>query len=75
MVKVNWTDESKYWLKHIYSYIASDNREAADKVIRGIYRQADLIQAFSEIGYKFVHISKKNIRIILYGHYRIAYLT
>ena len=74
MVKINWTNESKYWLKHIHSYIATDNPKAAKKVIQGIHEQVDLIKIFPEIGYKLVHISKENIRIILYGHYRIAYL-
>ena len=41
MVKVNWTEESKYWLNYIFNY---------------------------------QHSSKKHIRIILHGHYRIAYL-
>jgi len=74
MVKINWTNEAKYWLKYIHDYIALDNPKAAQKVTKGIHEQVDLLKVFPEIGYKFDHASKNNIRIILYGHYRIAYL-
>lgn len=74
MVIINWTNESKYWLNHIYEYIAKNNPYAAKKVINGIYDQVELLKTFSEIGYKVNSLSNRNVRIILYGHYRIAYL-
>ena len=74
MVKVNWTEESKYWLNCIFVYISSDNPTAAINTVNGIYEKAQVLQNLPEKGYKYQHSSKKHIRIILHGHYRIAYL-
>jgi plasmid stabilization system protein ParE len=74
MVKVNWTEESKYWLNCIFVYISSDNPTASINTVNGIYEKAQVLQNLPEIGYKYQHSSKKHIRIILHGHYRIAYL-
>lgn len=74
MVKINWTNEAKYWLKYIYEYIALDNPKAAKKVVNGIYERVGLLKTFPEMGYQFEHFYEKNIRIVMYGHYRIAYL-
>lgn len=74
MVKVNWTEESRYWLNYIFRYIASDNPTAAINTVNGIYDKVQILQNFPETGYKYQHPSIKNIRIILHGHYRIAYL-
>ena len=73
MVKLEWTNESKKWLKEIHEYIAEDNPIAAKNVVNGIYDKAQVLRTFPEIGYSFEHESKRKIRIILYGHYRIAY--
>lgn len=73
MVEINWTDESKYWVKYIYEYIALDDSKAAQKLVSGICSKVELLRGFPEIGYKYEHVSKVNIRIIVYGHYRIAY--
>ncbi|RLA08372.1 MAG: type II toxin-antitoxin system RelE/ParE family toxin [Gammaproteobacteria bacterium] len=74
MVKIVWTNKAKCWLKHIFDYISVDNPTAAKKVISGIYEQVDLLKAFPEIGFVFKKNNNQDIRIIMYGHYRIAYL-
>ena len=74
MVKIKWTEESKHWLNCIFHYIASDNPTAAIKTVDGIYEKTQVLQNLPEIGYKYQHSSRENIRIILHGHYRIAYL-
>ena len=40
----------------------------------GIYEKAQLLMEHPEIGYKYRSESEGEIRILLYGHYRIAYL-
>ena len=75
MVNINWTIEAELWLKDIYDYISNDNPSAAKKVIDGIYEKVQLLRRYPEIGYKYQTGSKKNIRILLYGHYRIAYFV
>lgn len=74
MVEVFWTQEAEKWLKNIHDYIADDNEKMAKKVVGDIYQKAQLLRSFSEIGYLYSNHENKQIRILLYGHYRIAYL-
>lgn len=74
MAEINWTVEAEQWLRDIYDYIVQDNPEAAIRVVEGIYEKAQSLRQFPKIGYRYDRYPEKNIRIILYGHYRIAYL-
>ncbi len=74
MVEINWTKESERWLVDIHDYIAVDNKIAAIKTVQGIYDKAQLLINFPKIGYRHEQIHDREIRILLYGHYRIAYL-
>lgn len=74
MVEINWTEESERWLMDIHDYIAIDNKTAAIKTVQGIYDKAQLLINFPRIGYRHEQIQDREIRILLYGHYRIAYL-
>ena len=58
-----------------FDYIATDNPDAAQQVVAGIYEKAQLLRRFPEIGYKYRTEPEGEIRILLYGHYRIAYLV
>ncbi len=72
MAKINWTHEAEKWLKDIYEYIAEDNPFAASKVISGIVAKAQKLKEFPKIGY--IYRQEDDVRIILYGHYRITYV-
>ena len=74
MAKIGWTEEALRWLEDIFEYIAADNEEAATKTIQGIYDRVQVLADFPEIGQRYLP-SKRNVRILLYGHYRIAYLV
>ena len=74
MAKIRWSHEAGQWLKEIYDYIAQDNPTAAGKVISGIYEKAQLLCDFPKLGYRHREEPEGDIRILLYGHYRIAYL-
>ncbi|MDD5435331.1 MAG: type II toxin-antitoxin system RelE/ParE family toxin [Nitrospira sp.] len=74
MAKIRWTAEAEKWLRDIHDYIAQDNENAAQRVITGIYNKAQILKDFPEIGYKYRSEPEGDIRILLYGHYRIAYL-
>jgi len=74
MATINWAKESENWLNDIYHYIAIDNPQAAADVINGIYQTAQLLSDNPKLGYKYHHESGLDIRILLYGHYRITYL-
>lgn len=74
MAEIRWTEEAHRWLHDIFDYIAADNPEAAQKVVSGIYEKAQVLKRFPEIGHKYRTEADGEIRILLYGHYRIAYL-
>ncbi len=40
----------------------------------GIYGQAQILRQYPEIGHKYRTELEGEVRILLYGHYRIAYL-
>ena len=75
MAEIRWTEEAHHWLRDdIHDYIAADNPDAAQKVISGIYEKAQVLRRFPEIGHKYRTEAEGDVRILLYGHYRIAYL-
>ena len=74
MAILNWTYEAERWLHEIHNYIAIDSPKSANQVIAGIYKKAQLLKDFPEIGYQYRTEPEGDIRILLYGHYRIAYL-
>lgn len=74
MGTLNWTAESQQWLKDIYEYIELDNPGAAQTVVLGIYERAQVLLDHPEIGYSY-QSSLRQVRILMYGHYRIAYLA
>jgi toxin ParE1/3/4 len=75
MAKISWTSEAERWLKDIYDYIALDNPGAAAAVTSGIYEKTQRLTKFPEIGYRYDKNDNDEVRILLYGHYRIAYLV
>ena len=72
MATIEWTDEAVSWLQEIYDYIVIENREVANRVTDAIFDKVQILNHFPKIGYKYE--DKENVRILLYGHYRIAYL-
>jgi plasmid stabilization system protein ParE len=74
MAKVVWTAEAERWLRDIHDYIAEDNPPAARKVIADIVQKAKKLADFPEVGHCYRMEPEGEIRILLYGHYRIAYL-
>jgi toxin ParE1/3/4 len=73
MAEISWTAEAQRWLNDIFEYIAADNSQAAARTVEGIYERVQDLKRFPELGSKYT-ASSRNVRILLYGHYRIAYL-
>jgi plasmid stabilization system protein ParE len=73
-IEIRWTAEAEIWLKDIYDYIAQDNLTAAAQVVEGIYETVQILGDFPKIGHRYRSEPEGEIRILLYGHYRIAYL-
>lgn len=75
MAELRWTNEALDWLlEKIYNYIALDKPGVAAKVIDGIFDKAKLLTAFPDMGTRLRRVPEGEIRMIQYGHYRIAYL-
>lgn len=74
MAEIAWTAEAQRWLEDIFEYIAADNPSAAARTLQGIFDRAQDLSRFPELGYRY-SASSRHVRILLYGHYRIAYLV
>jgi toxin ParE1/3/4 len=72
--QVRWSREALRWLREIHDYIARDNPAAAKRTARGIVKRVEVLESFPEIGQRLDRPSSaEEIRVLLYGHYRIAY--
>lgn len=74
MAEIRWTAEAERWLQDIFGYIAEDNPEAAADTVEGIFDRSQVLRTHPEIGYHYEPIQDREVRILLFGHYRIAYL-
>ena len=74
MAEIVWTLEAAEWLDAIYEYIARDNPSKAHSVVRGIYDKVQLLCVHPRLGQRYEPIANREIREVLYGHYRIVYL-
>jgi len=74
VAEVVWTKEAADCLEEIYEYIARDNPIAAHKVVCGIYDKIQILSQQPHIGHRYEPIADREVREILYGHYRIPYL-
>lgn len=75
MGKVRWTSEAEGWLREIHDYIARDSPAAAARTVQRIYEKGALLADFPDMGYVYRQEEDRPIRILLYGHYRIAYVV
>jgi plasmid stabilization system protein ParE len=75
MARIRWTDEALTWLEDIYKYIAQDDPAAAIRVVQGIYERIHILEVFPEMGHRFRREPEGDVRVLLYGHYRIAYVV
>jgi len=74
MAQVAWTAEAQRWLRDIYDYIAADNPAAAERVALAIYDSVRVLQEHPRPGQRYHHLTDREVRILHYSHYRIAYL-
>ncbi len=74
MAKVVWTSEAERWLLRIHDYIARDKPAAAFEVVESLYRRAEILTAFPDIGHEYTTPSGRKVRILLWSHYRIVYV-
>jgi addiction module RelE/StbE family toxin len=73
MVKIVWTELSISDLKEIFDYKADDSIRYASITASKIYQSVQPIIENSHIGRMVPEFSKKSIREIINGNYRIIY--
>ena len=59
----------------IHDYIALDSPVNAFNVVKSIYQRAQILQDFPLAGQAYRSPSGRELRILLWGHYRIVYLV
>lgn len=74
MAEVVWTAEAERWLLKIHDYIAPKSPASAFKVVESIYARAQVLERFPDLGQRYESPSGRDVRILLWGHYKIAYL-
>jgi addiction module RelE/StbE family toxin len=74
MAQVAWTAEAQRWLRDIYDYIAEDNPAAAERVALAIWEYVRALQEHPRLGQRYHYVTDREVRILHYSHYRIAYL-
>ena len=73
MARIEWTNEADTWLNEIHTFISQDNPAAAGRVIEEIYERTQILTEYPHAGHIYQTEPDGEIRILLYGHYRIAY--
>jgi plasmid stabilization system protein ParE len=74
MAEIRWTAEAERWLQDIYEYIANDSPISAERLVVEIYAKVQDLSQFPRMGHLYDPNLDDEVRILLYGHYRIAYL-
>ena len=74
MAEIAWTAEAQQWLEDIFEHIAEDNPGAAARAVQALYERAQELRAYPQLGQRYA-ASARHVRILLYQHYRIAYLV
>ena len=74
MAEIVWTFEAADCLESIRIYIALQSPAAAEKVVAGIYGKVQLLRIHPRLGQRYEPVTDREVREILYGRYRIAYL-
>ena len=74
MAQIAWTAEAQIWLRDIYDYIAADNPAAAERVTLAIYASVRVLQEHPKLGQRYHYVTDREVRILHYSNFRIAYL-
>ena len=72
-MRVIWSPLAMDRVAEIASYITEDNPTAAEEWIQGIFARTGQLSRFPESGRHLVETSRKDIRELIWGNYRIIY--
>ena len=72
-MKIQWSPLAINRVTEIAAYISKDNPNAAEKWIRGIFARTGQLATFPESGRHLIETTRKDIRELIWGNYRIIY--
>jgi plasmid stabilization system protein ParE len=72
-MKIIWSPLAVERTSEIAEYITIDNPSAAIAWVEKVFEKVDLLKLSPEMGREVPEISRKEIREILFGNYRIIY--
>lgn len=67
--------EAARWLEDIHDHSASESPSSAHRVVIGIHKKIQLLRDHPRLGQRYEPVVDREVREILFGHYRIAYLV
>ena len=73
MVEIRWTDFAIENLIHIGDYIEQDSVKYAEIVVNKIFDTTEILEQYPFAGRMVPEFSKKHIRELICGNYRIIY--
>ncbi len=75
MAEIVWTNQAVECLAAIHDHISMDSSSAADRVVASIYDRVQQLRQHPRLGQRYAAIEDREVREILFGHYRIPYLV
>jgi len=72
-MKIIWSPLAVERTSEIAGYITIDNPSAAKSWVEKVFEKVDLLKLSPEMGREVPEISRKEIREIIFGNYRIIY--
>lgn len=75
MVEINWTDQAKYWLRHIHDYLEGERSGLGKSVVSKIVERTTLLEKWPTSGFLYPAFEQEDVRVIFYLRYRIAYMV
>jgi toxin ParE1/3/4 len=73
MAEIKWTEPALGYLNAIADYIANDNPEAANRLVRQVYESVDLLERFPELGRRVPEMRESGYREMIVRPCRIVY--
>ena len=74
-MKLIWSPLSIQRIQEISDYISADNISAANNWIDAVFEKVEILKSNPEIGRIVPEIGKSDIRELIFGNYRIIYLS
>jgi toxin ParE1/3/4 len=73
MAKIRWTEPALDRLNEIANYIATENPDAANRLVSRVFRSVDLLEQFPELGRHVPEMRNSGYRELIVPPCRVIY--